>query len=202
MPNSMATKRTKSQSNENAAVSKAPTPTVQNLRYLELPSSAPQKSSTKPTKTSLQQQYPVGVVIRQTNLAFRNALNERLKEKKVTPAQWVFLRILWNEDALNQKDLAQRVGVQQSTAVPAITILERNGYVRRERSDKDKRNVTVRLTEQGQLLAKQLIPVALEQNRKALEGVSNEDADKLMELLLKIQTNLGSLGSIDEGRTD
>jgi DNA-binding MarR family transcriptional regulator len=80
--------------------------------------------------------------------------------------------------------------VHQTTAVPAISILERNGYVGRERSSEDKRNVFVYLTDAGKLLAHELIPVASEINQKSLTGISPEEADQLMALLLKIQRNL------------
>jgi DNA-binding MarR family transcriptional regulator len=127
-------------------------------------------------------------------LAGRNAHYARRPESGSTEpgvaAQWAFLRILWNEDGLNQKDVASRVGVHQTTAVRAIRILERNGYVRRERSSEDKRNVFVYLTDAGKLLAHELIPFASKINQKSLTGISPEEAEHLMALLLKIQRNL------------
>jgi DNA-binding MarR family transcriptional regulator len=166
-----------------------PSEAVKELPFMELPYVSRAKDAKSGTK-SAERQHPVGGEIRQTHLAFKNLLHQKLRARNVTSAQWAFLRILWNEDGLNQKDVARRVGVHQTTAVPAISILERNGYVRRERSSEDKRNVFVYLTDAGKLLAHELIPFASEINQNSLAGISPEDADKLMELLLKIQRNL------------
>ncbi|WP_343928051.1 MarR family transcriptional regulator [Pigmentiphaga daeguensis] len=155
---------------------------------MELPSASRSPASKRTRRAS--DLPPVGAEIRRTHLAFKNKLHQKLRERHVTSAQWIFLRILWNEDGLNQKDVAERVGVHQTTAVPAISILERNGYVRRERSIEDKRNVHVYLTDAGKQLAHELIPFAIEVNQASLAGISREETDKLMELLLKIQRNL------------
>jgi len=132
----------------------------------------------------------IGAEVRQTHLAFKTSLHEKLRARNVTSAQWAFFRILWNEDGINQKDLAQRVGVRSATAVPAISILARNGYVRRVRSSRDRRNVYVYLTEAGRQLAFDLIPFATANNKRALKGIAPTDVKRLMEMLWTIQQNL------------
>ena len=169
-----------------------------------MPKSAPRKStrpdappfmelpqlSRKPGAARRNATPPIGGEIRETHLLFRKAMHEKLRERRVTSAQWAFLRILWNEDGINQKELAERVGVHQTTTVPAIAILERNGYIRRERSTDDRRNVMIHVTDAGRRLAHELIPFATAHNRKALAGFTREDVDTLMALLLRVQTNL------------
>ena len=98
---------------------------------------------------------PIGAEIRETHLLFKKLLHQRLRERRVTSAQWAFPRILWNEDGLKQTDLAERVGVHQTTTVPAVTILERNGYVR---STSDRRRMMIHVTDAGRRLALDLIP--------------------------------------------
>lgn len=146
--------------------------------------------------------YPVGAEIRYTHLLFKTALQQRFRAHNVTSAQWAFLRILWNEDGINQKDLASRLGVHATTTVPALAILERNGFVRRERHDRDKRNMLIYLTDAGKQLAFELVPYAAEMNERSLAGLSGKDAKKLMDLLWKVQENLRNAlrsdGSLDD----
>ncbi len=134
----------------------------------------------------------IGAEVRQTYLAFKGALHDKIRAHNVTSAQWSFIRVLWNEDGINQKDLAARVGVRSATAVPAIAILERNGYVRRRRGEDDRRHIHVYLTEAGRKLAFELIPFATANNRKALKGIAAADVEHLMDLLWQIQQNLRS----------
>ena len=157
--------------------------------YLRLPSArgGERERSTTPAADG---ELPLGLMVRRVYLAISRGLNQALKERNVTPPQWVFLRRLWDEDGLNQKELAERVGIHPTTAVPALTILERSEYITRDRNGSDKRNVTVRLTTKGRKLAHELLPVAMEQNRRALVGMSEKDADKLLRLLHQVLLNL------------
>src|SRR4051812_37027274 len=170
--------RSKARNTSPAEVSPAPP-------FMELP-----QRSRKPGTTSRSAVPPIGGEIRETHLLFRKLMQEKLRARHVTAAQWAFLRILWNEDGLNQKELAERVGVHQTTTVPAIAILERNGYVRRVRNSADRRNVMIYVTDAGRRLAHELIPYATENNRKALAGFEREEIDTLMGLLLRVQQNL------------
>jgi DNA-binding MarR family transcriptional regulator len=155
------------------------------LPFMELP-----QRSRKPGAPVRDATPPIGAEIRETHLLFRKLMHEKLRTRHVTAAQWAFLRILWNEDGLNQKDLAERVGVHQTTTVPAIAILERNGYVKRVRSTEDRRNVMIFVTDAGRHLAHELIPYATASNRRALEGFARDEIDTLMALLLRVQQNL------------
>ncbi|VCU70773.1 HTH-type transcriptional regulator MgrA [Pigmentiphaga humi] len=160
-----------------------------NLPYMSLPR-AQRDPKAGSDIASLYPSHPVGAEIRLTHLLFKSALHQRFRTHKVTSAQWAFLRILWNEDGITQKDLAARLGIHATTAVPALAIMERNGYVRRERNGADKRNVYVYLTEAGKALAFDLVPYAAEMNERSLKGISSKDAEKLMKLLWQVQANL------------
>jgi DNA-binding MarR family transcriptional regulator len=61
----------------------------------------------------------------------------------VTRGHWYFLRALWVEDGLTQRELSARVGMMEPTTVIALKGLEKAGLVRRARSRKDARRVHV-----------------------------------------------------------
>lgn len=56
----------------------------------------------------------------------------------------------------NIRTLAERLCVQHHTAVALVDKVEERGFVQRERSNEDKREVLVRLTEAGSQLLQQL----------------------------------------------
>ena len=72
---------------------------------------------------------------------------------------WYFLRALWEEDGLSQRELSERAGSTAPAAVEQLRNMERRGYIRRERSSTDKRKVNVYLTDSGREL-KRLLPYA------------------------------------------
>ena len=65
---------------------------------------------------------------------------------------WYFLRVLWQQDGISQRELSQRVGMMEPTTASALNNMERKGFVRRLRNRTDRRVVNVFLTERGRAL--------------------------------------------------
>jgi DNA-binding MarR family transcriptional regulator len=70
----------------------------------------------------------------------------------------------------NIRTLSERLCVQHHTAVALVDKLEEHGYVERERSTEDKREVLVRLTERGTEILQELS----RQHRQHLQTVGPE----------------------------
>jgi DNA-binding MarR family transcriptional regulator len=132
----------------------------------------------------------VGYLVRQTHRAFTRALQARIAPHGVSIGMWFFLRALWQEDGISQRALSQRVGMMEPTTASALTNMERKGLVRRIRNRTDRRIVNVFLTERGQGLRRELLPLAAEVNEAALRGVSVSEVAQLRALLAKIQARL------------
>ena len=59
-----------------------------------------------------------------TRIAFRffsRALEMRTAAHGVSSGQWRFLRVLWLEDGLTQRELSRRVGMREPTTVIALS---------------------------------------------------------------------------------
>jgi MarR family transcriptional regulator, organic hydroperoxide resistance regulator len=134
----------------------------------------------------------VGYLVRQTHRAFTRALQARIAPSGVSIGMWFFLRALWQEDGISQRELSQRVGMMEPTTASALTNMERKGLVRRIRNRADRRIVNVFLTERGQALRRELLPLAAEVNEAALRGVSLNEVAQLRALLAKLRTRLGA----------
>jgi DNA-binding MarR family transcriptional regulator len=132
----------------------------------------------------------LGALVRDAYLGFRRALHDQFQPRKVTSAQWVFLRILWRQDGVTQKELSDQVGNHPSTTVDALRVLERNGYVRRIKDPQDGRAMRVHLTDKGWALRAALMPHAARANEAAMAGITQEEFDTLRRVLLKVRGNL------------
>lgn len=99
------------------------------------------------------------------------------------PGAWYLLRVLWEEDGLTQRDLARRVGMMEPTAVIALRGMEERGWIRRLRSETDRRKVHLFLTPAGQALREALVPEAHAVNALATGGLSGDEARMLRALL-------------------
>jgi DNA-binding MarR family transcriptional regulator len=132
----------------------------------------------------------VGYLVRQTHRAFTRALQARIAPRGVSIGMWFFLRALWQEDGISQRELSRRVGMMEPTTASALGNMERKGLVRRIRNRSDRRIVNVFLTERGRALRRELLPLAAAVNAEALRGISGNEVAHLRALLAKLQARL------------
>jgi DNA-binding MarR family transcriptional regulator len=143
----------------------------------------------------------IGYLTRIAFRAFSRALELRTSPHGVSSGQWRFLRVLWREDGLTQRELSRRVGMREPTTVIALKSLERSGFVTRKKSEEDRRKVHVFLTDTARALQPVLLPAVAEVNDIALAGLSKSEIDILRKALTQVGRNLAAdVG--DEGPSD
>jgi MarR family transcriptional regulator, organic hydroperoxide resistance regulator len=141
----------------------------------------------------------IGYQIRATHRLLQRVLQLKLEPFGVTLGMWYFLRALWNEDGLTQRELSRRVGTMEPTTLAAIVSMEQSGLVRRVRSKSDRRKQHVHLTAKGRDLQRKLIPLARAVVATAVEGFETREVQQLLEALTEIQKNLvASISRFDE----
>jgi MarR family transcriptional regulator, organic hydroperoxide resistance regulator len=118
------------------------------------------------------------------------ALQMRLTEHSVSYGHWTFLRILWEEEGLTQRELSARVGVMEPTTFAALKAMAQRGYVTRRRNPQSRKEMQVFLTPQGRALQAKLVPLAEEVNDVALRGVGTGDIAATRRTLLALIKNL------------
>jgi len=81
-----------------------------------------------------------------SNLAY---MAKELEAYRVGSGQFEFLLFLYHKDGVSQETIAKTLKVSKATIARAIHNLEKEGYVYRERDEKDLRAYKVYLTEKG-----------------------------------------------------
>ena len=132
----------------------------------------------------------VGYQIRATHRLLQRYLQMKIEPYGVTPGIWYFLRALWTEDGLTQKELSDRIGTSEPTTLIAIKYMSAHGLVRRVRNKEDRRKLHVWLTPRGAKLKKELIPLARQVVGAAAATLSATELRRLLESLAAIQKSL------------
>ncbi len=120
------------------------------------------------------------------------ALQMRLTEHSVSYGHWTFLRILWDEEGLTQRELSTRAGVMEPTTFAALKAMGQRGYVTRRRNPQSRKEMQVFLTPEGRALQTKLVPLAEEVNDVALRGVGTADIAATRRTLLALIINLAA----------
>lgn len=129
-------------------------------------------------------------LIRLAARAFNRSLTLRLSTEGVTFGQWIFLRILWREDGLSQRELSGRAHLTEPTAHTALSKMEALGLITRRNVEGNRRRQHAFLTEEGWRLRDVLEPLAVEANAVAVEGLDGEEQAALRRALSRMIRNL------------
>ena len=141
----------------------------------------------------------VGFQIRATHRLLQRFLQLKIEPHGITLGMWYFLRALWDEDGLTQRELSQRVGTMEPTTLSAILNMESRGLVRRVRDKVDRRKLHIHLTAKGRDLQHKLIPLARDVVATAVQGLSVAEEKKLLATLAEIQKNIvATISQLDE----
>lgn len=131
-----------------------------------------------------------GYLVRDAHRAFQRLLERRIAPYGVTRGQWYFLRVLWTNDGLSQRELSARVGMMEPTTVIALRSMEKSGLIHRVRSDNDKRKVRVLLTAKAKRLRNELLGVARTITDEAEEGITPRDLASFRQVIARMTANL------------
>jgi MarR family transcriptional regulator, organic hydroperoxide resistance regulator len=149
---------------------------------------ADRKSDFPPAESS-------GYLVRDAHRAFQRLLERRIADYGVTRGQWYFLRVLWNEDGLSQRELSARVGMMEPTTVIALRSMERSGLIRRVRSRNDRRRSQVWLTAKAKRLRNSLLAVARGITDQAENGIARADRARFRRVIARMTANLDRIRS-------
>ncbi|MBQ4254122.1 MAG: MarR family transcriptional regulator [Erysipelotrichaceae bacterium] len=72
-----------------------------------------------------------------------------------------------NPEGISQKQLAEKLEIRPQSLTDALEVLERDGMIVRERDDKDRRVITVKITEKGR------------ETEKVIRSVRHKTADEV-----------------------
>ncbi|MBG6147787.1 DNA-binding MarR family transcriptional regulator [Labrenzia sp. EL_142] len=126
-----------------------------------------------------------GYLVNHLARLFANALQEKIKPLGLSTGVFPIMIHLWENDGLTQKELVERVGIEQATMANTLARMERDGLVYRQQDPKDRRIRHTWLTENGRALQNPTLTIAMEQNRSALAGLSKTEQQQIIALISK-----------------
>lgn len=96
------------------------------------------------------------------------------------------LWLLYCRREVNMSQVAEYVNVPLNTATGIITRMEKRGLVIRERSEQDKRVVTIRMGEQGEQQMQSMMREMFRIGGKVLDSFSEEEVELLFRMMQKV----------------
>jgi DNA-binding MarR family transcriptional regulator len=120
-------------------------------------------------------------------------ISERILKQhniEISSAQGRIMFALWQNDGISIIELAKKTQLKKSTLTSMLDRLERMGYIRRQRSKKDRRKILIKRTEKDRTMEKKYVEVSEETTRLFYKGFSKSQIDCFEKDLERILNNL------------
>ena len=109
----------------------------------------------------------------------------------LTYTSYIVLLALWEEDNQTVKELGQKLYLDSGTLSPVLKKLESGGFVKRERSKRDERSVSVTLTAKGKRTQESALTIP-----KTMLALLTEDGRMDNERIQALREELQTVASI------
>ncbi|QXW17170.1 MarR family transcriptional regulator [Comamonas aquatica] len=140
-----------------------------------------------------------GHMLMRVSRTWRSVVDGRLADLGLTDTTWVPLFHLHAADqALTLKQLAQRVGLDSSTLVRVVDLLESRGLVVRETDASDRRSKSLRLTEQGLAVVADVRGKLYQVEAQVLAGMDARTVSTLREGMQQLHERLACIQTQDK----
>src|SRR5215472_8204673 len=140
-----------------------------------------------------------GQLLHGTARAWRQKLDERLKPMGLSQAKWrTLMHLSLAGDALTQAEIAARLGVEEPTMVTLLHRLEREDWITRNNSPRDRRCKMVLLGRRAQRVIAQINSSAETLRHELMADIPTSDLQTCMNVLARIRERAEKK---DKGRT-
>ena len=135
---------------------------------------------------------PIGLLLQRTAKILNRGFDDVLVEAGGSLPTWLILLSLKSGRPETQRELAAAVGIQGATLTHHLDAMEKSGLVTRTRDPENRRVQRVELTTKGDEAFDRMRKAALKWDQKLRKGLSEEEAEKLSELLQRLAENAAS----------
>ena len=111
-----------------------------------------------------------------------------LNKLNLTYTQYIVMMYFWEVKTSNVKDISKALLLDSGTLTPLLKKLEIKGYVTRQRSSKDERNLNVTITSKGLELKDKALNIPKEVAKCV--NISKEETKILYSLIYKVLLNI------------
>ena len=113
-----------------------------------------------------------------------------LDKLDLTYTQYITMLILWEKKQSNVKELGKNLYLDSGTLTPLLKKLESKGYISRQRSERDERNLIVTITDDGMKLRERALEVPSKMGKCV--HLDKEKAELLYKMLYQVLESLDS----------
>ena len=132
-----------------------------------------------------------GPLLGGTARAWRMKLDQRLKPMGLSQAKWrTLIHLSRAPEPLTQSQVAERAGIEEPTLVSLLHRLEKEGWVVRKHSARDRRCKTVHLQPRTQRVINRINATALKLRHELIRAIPAREMQVCMRVLAQVRERI------------
>jgi DNA-binding MarR family transcriptional regulator len=128
----------------------------------------------------------MGYAATRASVTLKKHFHRHMGPLKLKAVEFSILALVHTNDEVNQKQLGQALDVSAPNLAVTLDRMVERGWVRRERSERDRRAQLIRLTPEGQALIRKALKVSQQMEVEPLKVLSAAEQALLKELLHRV----------------
>lgn len=128
----------------------------------------------------------IGYALRRAQGVVYADLNDALARISLKPLQFTLLLMVAENPGSSQSGVCEALGMQKANCVPAMSELERRGFVSRRKSASDARSYELHITHKGRRILQRAGEVQSLHEQRLIQRIGVEGRDQLLRLLGKL----------------
>jgi DNA-binding MarR family transcriptional regulator len=141
---------------------------------------------------TMKQQKQAGFLMAKIRQVGERIFYRKLRESgiEINPGQGRIMFALWQNDGISIQELAKKTQLGKSTLTSMLDRLEAMGYIRRQRSDRDRRKIFIFRTPKDRMMERQYVELSEAMTELWYKGFSPEDIEAFEAYLRRILDNV------------
>ena len=144
------------------------------------------------TLETLDSSNSVGYLLKRCGTLMTQVAEERFESLEISFTQWIVLTHLAQQEHISATQLSAQTGHDMGALTRVVDELERRGFVRRERSSRDRRAVEIAITSAGRRQAQEARRLIVELLNRLVEPFTDAEITTLIGLLQRLLGHLQS----------
>ena len=146
---------------------------------------------------TLEPQRSVGFLIKRCGVLMTQFAERSFESQPISFTQWIALMTLTQHSCVSPTELSEQMGHDMGALTRLVDELQRDGLVRRERSEQDRRAVEIAITPEGRRVANGGKRIVVGLLNRLVQPYSAEEIEGLIALLQKLLTQMQSIAQTE-----
>ena len=142
------------------------------------------------TVESFEPMRSLGFLIKRCGALMAQIAENEFQSQPISFTQWIVLMKLRFHAHLSATQLSEEIGHDMGALTRLVDSLERSGFVRRERSQQDRRAVEITLTAEGRRQVEGSIHILVDMMNQLVEPFSSSEIDALIAQMQRMLAHL------------